>query len=162
MIYDSKIFNSTQEFMKYIERKTEIKAKIYKHIYRINSVFALFFSFFSTIMGTVKLAASKLSEFSGFANLFVRLDDSGKAVDQWPVFTLWIGIAIAIINGLLALFVIRKKWIRNQKVNNLIQLEKIFYTNGEGKYNNEETKDIILFEKVSEILDIKYSRKDIK
>lgn len=151
-----KLFNSTKEFINYISKKTALKAGIYKTLFWLTSLFSLLFGFFSALMGVAKLASSRLVEFKGFATLFVSEID-GKQVDQWPIFTLWIGIAMAILNGLIALFVVRKKWLRNQKVNNLISLEKILYETNQGKYKDNENDDLLFFEVVSKILGMEYS-----
>ncbi|MGZ9454020.1 DUF4231 domain-containing protein [Mycoplasma sp. AC157] len=151
-----KLFDSTKEFIDYITLKTNIKAKIYKIIFWVAALFSLLFTFFSGLMGVAKLASSRLEEFKGFALLFTSEVD-GKIVDQWPIFTLWIGISLAILNGLLALFVVKKKWIRNQKVNNLIYLERVLFEANEGKYAEAKNKDLLFFDRVSEILGNKYS-----
>ncbi|WP_240463493.1 DUF4231 domain-containing protein [Mycoplasma procyoni] len=154
-----KPFNSTKEFIDHVIKKSATKEKVYKITFWLVSLFALFFGFFSAMMGVAKLASSRLVEFEGFAKLFVSVVD-GKPVDQWPIFTLWIGIALAIINGLLALFVVKGKWLRNEKINNLISLEKLLYECEEGKYASNPRKDILFFDTVSNILGISYTQSE--
>ncbi|WP_033161224.1 DUF4231 domain-containing protein [[Mycoplasma] collis] len=159
MYFKNKLFDSTKQFIDFITKKTLFKAKIYQIIFWTTSIFSLIFLTFSSFMGTAKLASSRLDEFKPFAELFTeKIIKDGKttSVDQWPIFTLWIGIALSIINGLLSLFVVKKKWIRNEKINTLIQLEKILYENEKGKYKNNENKDIVFFERISEILGNKH------
>ncbi|VEU59656.1 DUF4231 domain-containing protein [Mesomycoplasma neurolyticum] len=160
MYFKGRIFSSTKQFIRFIEKKTLFKSKLFQTIFWVTSIFALCFVTFSAFMGTAKLASSRLPEFKGFATLFIQksIDNKGKPIeiDQWPIFTLWIGIALAIINGLVALFVVKKKWIRNEKINTLIQLEKILYNNSKGKYKDAKNKDIVFFDKISEIIGNKH------
>lgn len=145
------------DFVDSMYKKSAKKARLFKSIFWALTLFTLLFGFFSALMGVAKLASSRFpNEFEMFVKLFVQkvVDEKGsvKEVDQWPIFTLWIGIAVAIINGLVGLFLVKKKWIRNKRVNNLIELELLRYKNNSPKYSKAKSKDLLLFESVNAIL----------
>lgn len=145
-----KIKSSSQDFVTYATRLTRLKSINFKILFWGLTLFSLFFGFFSALMGTTKLASSRFPEnYKFFVNLFVQ-----DGVDQWPIFVLWIGVATSILSGLLALFVVRKRWISNSKIYNLITLEKRVYQSNSGIYSDSQTKDFILFDRVSQILKI--------
>ncbi|WP_215736508.1 DUF4231 domain-containing protein [Mesomycoplasma hyorhinis] len=153
MLKSVKLTSSGLEFANYLYSKTSKKAKIYQIIFWSCSLFAIFFAFFASIMGVFKLASSRLEEFKPFATIFQITDTSGDkpvVVDQWPIFTLWINIILSIVNGLIALFLVKNKWIRNKELNNFLGLELILFHAKEGKYKNNPNPELTLLEKVND------------
>ncbi|VEU66542.1 Uncharacterised protein [Mesomycoplasma conjunctivae] len=132
-------------FAKFLFKKTLIKAKSFQILFWSLTVFSIFFAFFTTLMGVFKLASSKLSEFESFSRLFIQIDASGKEIDQWPIFVLWINLSISLMNGLFALFFVKNRWLRNQEINNFLRVELILYKNKVGKYKYQEHRQIELY-----------------
>lgn len=153
MLKPVKLTSSGLEFTNYLYSKTSKKAKIYQAIFWSCSLFSIFFAFFAALMGVFKLASSRLDEFKPFASIFQITDtSSGKPVivDQWPIFTLWINIILSIVNGLIALFLVKNKWIRNKELNNFLELELILFHSKSGKYKDNPNPELTLFEKVND------------
>ncbi|MGY6171819.1 hypothetical protein ACW95P_00560 [Candidatus Mycoplasma pogonae] len=146
-----KIASTPMEFVKEIKLKTLIKSNVFKFAFWGLTTFSLFFGFFSSIMGTVKLASSRFPDhFSVITKLFVANVD-GKDVDQWPIFVSWIGVATSILTGIIALFAMRKRWISNTKIYNNIVLEEKIYELNEGIYSDSKTRDMLFFKRIATI-----------
>ncbi|UVD81976.1 DUF4231 domain-containing protein [Mycoplasma iguanae] len=149
-----KMRNSSQDFVKYAIRSTKLRALRFKTAFWSISIFSLFFGFFSGLMGTAKLASTRFPEaYKSIVEAFVTITKDGKTIDQWPIFVLWIGVATSIISGLLALFLVRQRWIDNEKKHNIIMLEMRLYQAQYGIYSDPKTADLVIFNRVSEILE---------
>lgn len=149
---------SVLEFAQRAKNKTLLKWKVYRSIFWILTIFTLVFGLFSAIMGTAKIASSRFPEqYSFIVNFFVsKKIENGKeiVVDQWPIFVLFIGIFLSIINGLMALFAIKNQWVENKEKNIQISLQFKLFEASEEKYKDlkQREKEFLLFSQINSIL----------
>lgn len=128
-----------QAFLKSLCTSLKIKRYLYSILFWFFTIFGALFTFFASLMSTIKLAADKIESLD-FISKFFRVNqykENGEVVvvDLWPIMAVWVGVVITLCSGLLSFFVIRQKWIETAKKSNAILLEIELYKQRLGKYN---------------------------